>query len=446
MKTPLCILFTILSCVQNISAQRDFRQWAPTPPMGWNSWDCYGPTVMEHEVKANADYMAEKLIKYGWEYVVVDIRWFVENDKAGGYNQTDPRYVMDEWGRYTPAINRFPSAADGNGFKPLADYIHSKGLKFGIHIMRGIPKVAVEKKLPIKGAGGITADQVYSTELQCTWLRDNFTILDKPGAQEYYNSIMELYASWGVDFIKIDDLSRPYHTKEIEMIRSAIDHTGRPMVLSMSPGETPVADAAHASTHANMWRMVDDVWDTWGHLTHLMKVAQSWYSYILPGTWPDCDMIPLGRISIRGERGQDRMTRLTHAEQYSLMTFFTIFRSPLMFGGDLPGNDEFTLSLLTNPDVLKMHRESTDVRQLFQQDGKLAVTSRNPKTGERYLAVFNISDNTESLKISISLSETGINRKSSITNMWTGENVGTFTGEFSVTLPAHTSGLYRLTE
>ena len=117
--------------------------------MGWNSWDCYGPTVEEKEVKANTDYMAEKLKEYGWQYIVVDIRWYVENDKAGGYNQKDPRYVLDEYGRYQPAVNRFPSAVNGTGFKALADYIHNKGLKFGIHIMRGVPKEAVTKKMPI---------------------------------------------------------------------------------------------------------------------------------------------------------------------------------------------------------------------------------------------------------------------------------------------------------
>lgn len=121
---------------RKVFAKNEFKEWAQTPPMGWNSWDCYGPTVEEHEVKANADYMAEHLLKYGWEYVVVDIRWFVENDKAGGYNQTDPRYVLDEYGRYQPAVNRFPSSKDGKGFKELADYVHQKGLKFGIHIMR----------------------------------------------------------------------------------------------------------------------------------------------------------------------------------------------------------------------------------------------------------------------------------------------------------------------
>lgn len=439
MKRLFLICFStllIFSC-----QSKDFRDWAQTPPMGWNSWDCYGPTVVESEVKANADYMAANLKEYGWEYIVVDIRWFVENDKAGGYNQTDPRYVLDEYGRYTPALNRFPSAADGKGFAPLADYIHSKGLKFGIHIMRGIPKVAVENHLPIKGADGITADQIYSTELQCPWLRDNFTIVaDRPGAQEYYNSIFDLYASWGVDYIKIDDLSRPYHQGEVELIRNAIDQCGRPIVLSTSPGETPFEAAPHVSTHANMWRMVDDVWDTWWHFTHLVEVAQQWYPYIAPGTWPDCDMIPLGRISIRGERGAERMTRLTPDEQYSLMTFFCIFRSPLMFGGDLPSNDPFTLSLLTNKEVLRMHREGTDVRQLFQENGKLAVTSRNSKTGETYLAVFNLQDDTDTvIKIDFAaLDGAGINNAGKMAvNLWTGDHIDLSTLSEGIPLAPH---------
>lgn len=426
-------------------AKGEFKTWAQPPPMGWNSWDCYGPTVEEHEVKANADYMADKLKEFGWEYIVVDIRWFVENDKAGGYNQTDPRYVIDEFGRYQPAVNRFPSAADGKGFKALADYIHSKGLKFGIHIMRGIPKVAVEQKLPIKGTDGITADQIYTTELQCQWLRDNYTIVaDRPGAQEYYNSLFDLYAEWEIDFIKIDDLSRPYHQAEIELIRKAIDQCGRPIVLSTSPGETPIEAADHVREHANMWRMVDDVWDTWHHITHLMDISQQWYPYIAPGTWPDCDMIPLGRISIRGERGEDRMSRLTPDEQYTLMTLFTIFKSPLMFGGDLPSNDEFTLSLLTNEEVLRMHRESTEVRQLFQEDGKVAITSKNPNTGEVYLALFNISDNETPVEVSVDLAELGLDAECTVTDLWSNEDLGTASGTFSQPLAAHASGLFKL--
>jgi len=425
----------------------DFKSWALTPPMGWNSWDCYGPTVEEHEVKANADYMASNLKDYGWQYIVVDIRWFVENDKAGGYNQTDPRYVLDEYGRYQPATNRFPSAKDGKGFKELADYVHNKGLKFGIHIMRGIPKEAVERKLPVKGANGITADQIYSTENQCQWLKDNYTILaDKPGAQEYYNSIFELYAKWGIDFIKIDDLSAPlYHKDEIEMIRKAIDGCGREIVLSTSPGPTPVASAEHVGNHANMWRMVNDVWDSWDHLDNLFKVSKDWYPYIKSGTWPDCDMIPLGRISVRGERGEDRMSRLPKEEQYTLMTFFAIFKSPLFFGGDLPSNDEFTLSLLTNKEVLKMHKESTDVKLVLQEEGKMIVTSANEKTGETYLALFNTSNDGQK-EFDVDLSDLGLNKEVKIIDLWSGKDFGVNLGSFNYKLSPHESGLFKLSE
>jgi alpha-galactosidase len=445
-------IITLLTFAPYTSAQTkvfktgEFKEWAKTPPMGWNSWDCYGPTVEEKEVKANADYMAKYLKPYGWQYIVIDIRWFVQNDKAGGYNEKDPQYVIDSYGRYLPAVNRFPSAANGRGFKPLADYIHAKGLKFGIHVMRGIPKIAVERHLPIKGTQDITADEIYTTAQQCTWLKDNYTILaDKKGAQEYYNSIFELYAAWGIDFIKIDDLSRPYHQEEIELIRKAIDHCGRPIVLSTSPGETPIEKAEHVRNHANMWRMVDDVWDTWPNITHLLDICQKWYPYIASGTWPDCDMIPLGRIAIRGERGNDRMTRLTRDEQYSLMTLFTIFRSPLFFGGDLPSNDAFTLSLLTNKAVLNMHRNGSGVHQLFQQEGKVAITSKDIKKGITYLALFNISDKEEPLNISVNLKALNLGKKKvHITDMWTGRQAGTAQGLLSKTLQRHSCLLLML--
>ena len=455
----ILVSFLVVNCKQNtekkiseVSVQteaktdtKDFKTWAMTPPMGWNSWDCYGPTVREDEVKANADYMAEHLKEFGWEYVVVDIRWFVENTKRHGYNQKDPIYVMDEYGRYLPAQNRFPSATKEDGFKALADYIHSKGLKFGIHIMRGIPKEAVKNKLPIKGTDGITADQIYTIENQCKWLKDNFTIVaDKPGAQEYYNSIFELYAEWGVDFIKIDDLSAPiYHEKEIELIRNAIDNSGRAIVLSTSPGATPFDAAEHVSEHANMWRMVNDVWDSWDHLDHLFDVSKAWYPYIGGGTWPDCDMIPLGRLSIRGERGDDRMSKLTKDEQYTLMTLFSIFRSPLFFGGDLPSNDEFTLSLLTNKDVLKMHAESIDTKPLFYKENSIAITSKHKDSGDMYLALFNISDE-DTLDVEVNLSELNLNGNVTITNLWTGEKLGDFNNTFSQNLKPHDSGLYKL--
>ena len=394
MKERILMLLLAVVQVYTLSAQtgreQQFQTWALTPPMGWNSWDCFGPTVLESEVKANADYMAQHLAEYGWEYVVVDIRWFVENDKAGGYNQTNPIYVYDEYGRYMPAVNRFPSAAGGAGFKPLADYVHEKGLKFGIHIMRGLPKIAAQKKLPVKGTDGITCDMIANNDSACTWLRDNYKVdYSKPGAQEYYNSIFELYAEWGVDFIKIDDISRPYHKAEIEMIRRAIDHCGRNIVLSISPGETPLAEVEHVRNHANMWRTVDDFWDNWSQLNYQFQVCAKWAPYIAPGTWPDADMLPLGRISIRGERGAERWCGLTEDEQYTMMNLWTIFKSPLMYGGHLPRNRAEDNRLLTNRDVLYMHSYSASNRQLSRDGNRVVWTADDPANGDKFVALFN---------------------------------------------------------
>ena len=455
---PLTIALLAAACSSTKDeggfAPGEFKEWAPTPPMGWNSWDCYGPTVTEAEVRANADFMARHLKAYGWEYVVVDIRWYVANDHAGGYNQTDPVYSLDEWGRYTPATNRFPSAEGGAGFAPLAEYIHSLGLKMGIHIMRGIPRAAVDGRMPILGADGITADQVASSDQLCTWLSDNYTINpDRPGAQAYYNSLMDLYASWGVDFIKIDDMSRPYHRGEIELVRHAIDRCGRPIVLSLSPGETPDSEAAHVSEHANMWRMVDDLWDQWDDVTHLMDVAERWYDHIRTGTWPDGDMLPLGHIAIRGERGEDRQSLLNAHEARSLVSLLCAIRSPLMMGGDLPTTDSLTLSLLTNPAVLEMHRVATDIRPLYHENDRLLITSRHPDSGDLYLAAFNLG-NHDYLRLRLTPQELGLGEGVWVpTDLWTGEVLSPVgaglprrSRTFNPAIYPHACGLYRFTQ
>ena len=356
--------------------------------MGWNSWDCFGPTVTEQEVRANADYMAAHLKAAGWEYVVVDIRWYVENDKAHGYNERDPVMNVDEYGRLIPAVNRFPSSAGGKGFGPLADYIHRLGLKFGIHIMRGVSRLAVERRTHILGTTW-TAGDIYSTTNRCAWLHDMYTVdASKPGAQEYYNSLFALYASWGLDFVKVDDISSPYHKDEIEMIREAIDRCGRPIVLSLSPGPTPLEEAAHVRTHTNMWRIVGDFWDNWTQLEEHFSLFEKWSPHMRPGHWPDGDMLPLGRIGIRAEQGDPRMTGFTRDEQTTLMSLFVICRSPLMFGGNLPDNDQFTLDLITNREVLAVLQQSRNNRLLFDDGEKLAWVADDAETGDTYVAVF----------------------------------------------------------
>lgn len=366
-----------------------FHAWATRPPMGWNSWDCFATTVTEAQTKAHADITAAKLLAHGWNTIVVDIQWYEPNATGYDYRKGAP-VILDAYGRLLPATNKFPSAAEGIGFKALADYVHAKGLTFGIHLMRGIPRQAVEQNLPILGTPYHAADIADKVNV-CPWNTDMYGVdMSKPGAQAYYDSVFALIASWGVDYVKVDDLSRPYlrNQPEVEAVRTAIDRTGRPMVLSLSPGETDLAGGAHVQQHANLWRISDDFWDHWPELLAQFKRLHDWTPHRTAGAWPDADMIPFGIIA------QGRPTRFTPAEHYTLMTLWSIARSPLMMGGDLTKLDDFTLSLLTNDEVLAVNQHSDHNRQLRRDDaeGIIVWTADVPASRDRYLAVFNTRD------------------------------------------------------
>ncbi|MFA6812140.1 MAG: NPCBM/NEW2 domain-containing protein [Bacteroidaceae bacterium] len=390
MKLKRLLLLLSLCCMISVptiaQTKKDYHTWASTPPMGWNSWDCFGTQITESQAKEQADYMSANLKKHGWKYLVVDIQWYEQNSKGYDYAK-DAVLTMDEFSRLIPAPKKFPSAVNGNGFKILADYVHSKGLKFGIHMMRGISRQAVKQNTPIKGTTARAAD-IADTKSICSWNPDMYGVdMTKPGSQEYYNSLMELVASWGVDFIKVDDLSRPYHQSEIEAIRKAIEKTGRKIVFSTSPGETPLSAGLNVNQNANMWRIGDDFWDNWKALFEQFKRLDNWTPYRITGAWPDADMIPLGMLQL------GRKTRFTTEEQYTLMSLWSIARSPLMYGGDMTKTDSLTLSLLTNDEVLAVNQHSENNRQLFRtKDGLIAWVADVPGSRDKYLALFNTRD------------------------------------------------------
>ncbi|MHB8637996.1 MAG: alpha-galactosidase [Fimbriimonadaceae bacterium] len=328
---------------------------AATPPMGWNSYDCFSYAVDEQQVKANADYMARRLKRFGWEYIVVDYIWSAPKLKPGfAPDQSatfQPSLAMDAFGRLQPDPARFPSSATRTGFKSLADYCHNKGLKFGIHLMRGIPRQAVALKTPVLGTGW-TAEDAANRASKCPWLNHMYGLdMSKPAGQAYLNSLFKLYAEWGVDFVKVDDLSQPYSKAEVEGYRAAIQHCGRPIVLSLSPGPTPIADGRNVSLFANMWRLVGDLWDDWPELNRAMDVVAEWSAFRKPGHWPDIDMLPLGKLREYGPNTgpPNTQSRFTPDEARTLMTLMCINQNPLMFGGNLPETDAATLRLITNP-------------------------------------------------------------------------------------------------
>ncbi len=357
--------------------------------MGWNSWDIFGTTVTEQQAREQADAMAKHLKPAGYDVFTVDIQWYEPDSRGHVYRRGAP-LEMDEYSRLIPAVKKFPSSANGAGFKPLADYVHSKGLRFGIHIMRGISRQAVRDNTPLLGTTARARD-IANTNSTCSWNPDMYGVdMSKPGAQEYYDSLIQLYASWGVDFIKCDDISRPYNRvqmAEIEALRKAIDQCGRPIVLSLSPGDTPVGRGEHVMNHANMWRISDDFWDRWEPLKEMFGRLDRWTPFRTNGAWPDADMLPFGIVEF------NRPTRFTKDEQILCMTLWCIARSPLIFGGDMTKLDDFTRELLTNPEVIAVNQKSANNRQLSRQGDMVVWAADVPNSADRYVAVFNAGDN-----------------------------------------------------
>lgn len=430
-----------------------FCQLAQKPPMGWNSYNCFGSAVHEDEVKANADYVAKNLKSFGWEYIVVDFLWAYDNPPGSNIgnpyqrNLQDGSYVpwlaMDKWGRLLPHSNKFPAAFGGNGFKPLSDYVHGLGLKFGIHIMRGIPRQAVWAKTPVMGTKGITADMIADTSSTCTWMNHMYGInMAKPGAQEYLNSILALYKEWDVDFIKVDDIARPYHLTEVEGYEKAIAATGRPMVLSISPGETPIAQADHVKQHTNMWRMADDFWDNWKMILQMFDDAKKWEGTGGPGHWPDCDMIQIGKLSKRGPVGPERYSRFTEDELYTHMNFWCLYRSPLMLGGNQPENRELELKLFTNEEVLAVNQNGENPKQLYKNDSSMVWVSTVNGSKDLYVGLFNIGENTHDVAIDFKV--LGLKGKVLVRDLWKKADMGIVTKKYSQRINKHGSVLLRL--
>ena len=432
-------------------------------PMGWNSYDYYDTNVNEAQVKANADYMAKHLLPYGWEYIVVDIEWYAWHT---GSQRDKYQYIpfgkveMDDYGRLFPCPEKFPSSANGAGFRPLADYVHAKGLKFGIHIMRGIPREAAQRHLPIMPEAG-TEDVLYNAcdvadpSSICKWNPDMYGVrAGVPGAQEYYDSVIRLYAEWGVDFIKCDDIcntnmyvDNPYSAAhEIEMLHRAIEKCGRDIVLSLSPGPALIEKAWHYEKNANMWRITDDFWDEWELLRQMFWRCELWQNHVTPGNYPDCDMLPIGTLG-QGFGNGPWQTRFTRAEQRTMMTLWCIFGSPLMIGAELTLLDDWTLSLLQNKEVLKLLENDYIGRQVERDDAHAIWSCANDKTGERFVALFNLSDQTEELQVDLAQVEQFLSDPKAVdtaTELWSGEKATVESNVLSVSVESHDAKLFAL--
>lgn len=445
---PVILAFLVAS-ISSSPARQDISAAVQTPPMGWNSWDSWGMTIDEAQFRATASWFQQNLQRFNWQYLVIDEGWYLAHPESPAGQQG---FTISGDGRYMPAVDRFPSAANGKGFRPLADWLHSIGLKFGIHIIRGIPREAVLRNLRIAGSH-YTAAEAADTSDTCSWNSDNYGVRNNKAGQAYYDSIAALYAKWGVDYLKVDCISHPWRSDEIHMVERALTQSGRSIVLSLSPGPTPIEDADDAVRSAQLWRISDDMWDLWSKsagappfpqgLRNQFPLVAQWEPYAGPGHWPDADMLPIGYLGPHPGWGQPRQTRLTHDEVRTLMTLWSIGRSPLFIGTNLLHMDAFTESILTNPDVLAVDQYAENNHVVFQNENTVLWMASVPQRGGNYVAVFNVSNAPQST--TYSWQDLGLPPFTHfrVRDLWSRRELG-YMDHLGVELAPHSSGLYEI--
>lgn len=471
-------LLLLAACKQTVKQEvvannkSDFKMWATTPPMGWNSYDAYHGAVTEKQFLQAVDTLEKKLLPLGYNLATIDFCWF--NPGPEGWDPANwstfplrqtrdekgmliPKLAMDNYGRLLPSENRFPSAKNDVGFKVIGEYLHSKNMKFGIHIMRGIARQAVELNTPIKNTIYFAKD-IVKLQDTCKWNNNMYGVDPfKPGAQEYYNSLFELYAEWGVDFVKVDDISAPtYHSKEIELIRKAIDNSGRPMVLSLSCGETFISYANHLEANANMYRISIDFWDKWEKVAHMFDLAYAWQPLINRGTYPDLDMIPIGNLCLTdyplqeesGDKTQ-HFSRLTKDEQETMITLWCFAKSPLIWGGDPLSSNLEDFEMISNKELIHINQTSIGNRQTanFVYEGmgrKDRIWLAESEDGnEKYIAFFNLGEEPRDLQFYFHWEYWDGTYE--IIDLWSNENRGVFSEEFTATnIPPHGVKVFKM--
>ncbi|MFP5227405.1 MAG: glycoside hydrolase family 27 protein [Acidobacteriota bacterium] len=437
-----------LPCSSARFAREDLNLLAKTPPMGWNSWDSWGLTIDEPNFRDSVTWFHNHLQRFSWQYVVVDEGWFAQHpENPVGHMD----YTISDDGRYMPAVNRFPSAAGGKGFGPLADWVHAQGLKFGIHIVHGIPREAVTHNLRIAHSH-FTAAEAADTSDTCSWNSDNYGVKNNKAGQAYYDSMADLYARWGVDYLKVDCISKPYQADEIHMIHDALQRTGRPIVLSLSPGPTPLQDANDVVANAQLWRISDDMWDVWSKpagapafpqsLKNQFALVAAWNANESAGHWPDADMLPIGYLGPKPGWGEARQTRLTRDEVRTMMTLWCIARSPLFIGTNLLKMDAFTESILTNPELIAVDQYAENNRPVIQKPGAVVWMASAPGQTGDYVAIFNLTD--EPQEANYSWHDLGIQfGKFEVRDLWERKDLGRL-DHVGATLPPHGSKIFEV--
>jgi alpha-galactosidase len=412
----------------------------PTPPMGWNSYDAYGASIKESEVVQQAQAVKATLQPFGWNQIIIDYRWY------------DPEDKLDSNGRYLPSISKYPSATDSIGLKSLADQVHALGLGFGIHIMRGIPRSAVTANSPI-ASSTYHASDAGNTSDACPWDTHMWGVRgDTAAGQAWYDALFAQYAAWGIDFVKIDDMlnnsTKVYHQAEADAIQSAVDKSGRAIVVSFSPGpDDPTwlpSSLSDLNANADMWRVVDDFWD-YNAITDLpgvFKALGTWQAArgLVQGHWPDSDMLPLGYLGPRCEWHASGETTFTRNQQVTILSLWSILPSPLIFGGNPQSltsdttTGPFTLALLSNEEALAINQDELGAHaKRIAQQATTEVWARDLSGGRKAVALFN--RDTQDATVSVTFAQLGVSGMPAIRDVWQRADVTGMTTGISSNVP-----------
>jgi Alpha galactosidase A/Alpha galactosidase C-terminal beta sandwich domain len=411
------------------------------PVLGWSSWSFLRqqPTAAKIEAQARA-LQASGLQKIGYEYVNLDDMWYQCPGRQG------PN--VDSFGRWVTDPSRFPTQGDTNGIKVIADHIHSLGMKFGIYVTPGISRQAVSKNTAIKGtsytAAQIGEPSITENNYNCKGMvRINY---DKPGAQEFINSWVDMLASWGVDYIKIDGMTNS-NTGDIKAWSEAIRQSGRPMVLDVTQGHFTPAIAPTLMKYANQWEFAPDVecyrcekkgssypLTSWKDVAKRFNYVAKWQPYAGPGGFNDYDSIEVGNGGNDGLTPDERQTQLS---------LWALGSSPLILGIDLTHLDPVDLQYLKRAAVLAVDQDSIAAKRVVNTSTQ-QVFAKKRANGDVIVGLFNTG--SEAQTISVSASAAGLPKNASgysLEDLWTGkmEKTGSTIG---ATVPSHGVVLYRV--
>lgn len=368
-----------------------------TPPLGWNSWNCWGNTVTQEKVMAAAKAMEEKgLADYGWSYINIDDGW--QGVRGGKYNAIQPN-------------RKFPD------IKALADSIHAMGMKIGIYSGPWVATYAghigthcdnpygcyewIEKKLHDENYKLNDPSGKYTRENQRR--SGEFSFAEEDAAQ---------WAEWGIDYLKYDWYPADYYS--LKEMHDALEKTGRDIIYSISNGALFGLAPAFAE-FAQCWRTTGDITDTWKSVSGIgFREQDRWAPYRSPGHWPDADMLVVGHV---GWGEKTHPTRLTPDEQYSHITLWAMLASPMLLGCDMSKLDDFTISLLCNSEVIDIHQDVLGYQaSKYYSDSGYATYMKPLEDGAVAVAMFNLSDSVR--KIGFIPKHIGIIGTQKIRDVW----------------------------